>query len=130
MPIIGIDHVQLAMPAGGEELARSFYRDLLGLMEQPKPAHLAKRGGCWFENAFVKIHLGVDPHFVPATKAHPGLLVQELELIAEACRAKGLRTVADEPLAGYERIYVTDPFGNRIELLEKSEEKSEPERLR
>ena len=74
MPIIGLDHVQLAMPAGGEDLARHFYGVVLGLVEQPKPAHLATRGGCWFRNGFVNIHLGVDKEFRPAKKAHPALM--------------------------------------------------------
>ena len=121
MTIIGIDHVQLAMPAGGEDLARGFYRDVLGLAERPKPAPLAVRGGCWFENGSVRIHLGVDADFRPATKAHPALVVADLSTIVAACRARGFRVSADgEPLAGYERVYVEDPFGNRIELMEKT----------
>lgn len=119
MPIIGIDHVQLAMPAGGEDVARHFYRDVLGLPEQPKPPNLAKRGGCWFGNDLVKIHLGVAKEFRPATKAHPGLLVCELQALAQACRAGGFQVVVDEPLEGYDRLYVSDPFGNRIELMER-----------
>src|ERR1700747_2099775 len=79
MSVIGIDHVQLAMPAGQEERARAFYRDVLGVPETPKPADLAKRGGCWFESSHVRIHLGVDQDFRPATKAHPGLLVGDLQ---------------------------------------------------
>ena len=71
MSIRAIDHVQLAMPAGREDDARAFYAGLLGLSEVPKPPHLAARGGCWFETRDVKIHLGVDPDFRPARKAHP-----------------------------------------------------------
>ena len=119
VPIIGIDHVQLAMPAGGEDLARRFYRDVLELTELPKPFNLAKRGGCWFGNDLVKIHLGVDKDFRSATKAHPALLVQGLEAIAQACRAAGFPVVDDEPLEGYDRTYVSDPFGNRIEVMER-----------
>jgi len=119
MPITGIDHVQLAMPAGGEDLARGFYRDVLGLPELPKPPNLAKRGGCWFESDLVKIHLGVDKEFRAATKAHPGLLVDGLQAIVETCRASGCKVVEDEPLDGYDRVYVNDPFGNRLELMER-----------
>lgn len=119
MPIIGIDHVQLAMPAGQEESARHFYRDVLGLFEKPKPADLAKRGGCWFETARVKIHLGVEQHFRPATKAHPGLLVSDLQAIIDRCVQHGFVIHRDAPLEGYERVYVNDPFGNRLELLQK-----------
>jgi catechol 2,3-dioxygenase-like lactoylglutathione lyase family enzyme len=119
MSVIGIDHVQLAMPVGGEAVARGFYRDVLGLPEQPKPPHLAARGGCWFESDLVKIHLGVDEDFRAATKAHPGLLVRELKPIVDACRARGLQVNGDESREGYHRIYVRDPFGNRIELMER-----------
>jgi catechol 2,3-dioxygenase-like lactoylglutathione lyase family enzyme len=117
MSVIGIDHVQLAMPAGGEGAARGFYRDVLGLREQPKPPQLAARGGCWFENDLVKIHLGVDQDFRAATKAHPAFLVRELQPIVDACRARGFQVTSDEPRDGYDRIYVNDPFGNRIELM-------------
>ena len=119
--LTGIHHVQIAMPSGGEDAARGFYRDVLGLVEQPKPPELAKRGGCWFENGAVRIHLGVDEGFTPASKAHPGLLVQRLKPIVEKCRIGGLQVGSTEPLDGYDRIYVTDPFGNRIELLERRE---------
>jgi catechol 2,3-dioxygenase-like lactoylglutathione lyase family enzyme len=118
MSVIGIDHVQLAMPSGGEEQARSFYSYVLGLPETPKPAELATRGGCWFESAHVKIHLGIDPVFKPATKAHAGLLVSDLQRIVERCLELGVN-VLDEPLDGYQRVYVHDPFGNRLELMER-----------
>ena len=120
MPVVGIDHVQLAMPAGGEERARSFYRDVLGLGEQPKPPAIAARAGCWFARGEVQVHLGVDPEFRPAVKAHIGLLVDGLAAIVDACRARGFAVADGEPLAGYVRAYVHDPFGNRIELMERT----------
>ena len=89
MRILGIDHVQLAMPAGGEPAARSFYNGVLGLPEVVKPPLLAKRGGCWFESAAVKIHLGVEGDFRPAHKAHPALLVSALAPLLERCRRAG-----------------------------------------
>src|ERR1700683_66269 len=112
MPVIGVDHVQLAMPAGGEDRARSFYRDLLGVPETPKPADLAARGGCWFESDRVKIHLGIDKAFHPATKAHPGLLVTGLKDIVASCRQRGLEVIEAGPVGGCERVFVNDPFGN------------------
>jgi catechol 2,3-dioxygenase-like lactoylglutathione lyase family enzyme len=118
LPIRTIDHVQLAMPAGKEDEARRFYRDLLGIPEQPKPPNLAKRGGCWFERGALKIHLGVEKDFRPARKAHPALLVDGLPALKRALADAGCRLVDDEPLEGYDRIYVDDPFGNRIELME------------
>jgi catechol 2,3-dioxygenase-like lactoylglutathione lyase family enzyme len=113
-----IEHVQLAMPAGGEDLARNFYATILGICETPKPAHLAKRGGCWFERGDLKIHLGVESGFRPARKAHVALLVADLGELQEKLRASGYPSKEDEPLEGYYRIYVDDPFGNRIELME------------
>ena len=118
MPVERIDHVQLAMPAGGEDRARRFYDGLLGLPEVPKPPHLAARGGCWFEGPATKVHLGVEDEFRPARKAHPALLVRDLGALVEVLRAAGVAVRDDEPLEGYDRVYVDDPFGNRIELLE------------
>jgi len=118
MQILGIEHVQLAMPAGREDEARRFYSGLLGIPETPKPPHLAKRGGAWFESGPLKIHLGVEADFRPARKAHPALLVEGLERLVGALRAAGFSVVDDEPLDGYDRVYVSDPFGNRIELME------------
>ena len=86
MSIYAIDHVQLAMPAGEEEKARAFYTGVLGIEETPKPPHLAKRGGAWFERGNLKIHLGVEKDFRPAKKAHPALLVRNLSEIVERCR--------------------------------------------
>jgi catechol 2,3-dioxygenase-like lactoylglutathione lyase family enzyme len=110
--------VQLAMPVGGEERARKFYHDALGIPEVPKPPYLARRGGCWFEREELKIHLGVDPDFHPARRAHPALLVEGLRGLADALRDRGYDVQEDERLQGYYRIYVQDPFGNRIELME------------
>ena len=89
MPVTRIDHVQLAMPAGREDDARAFYAGLLGIPESPKPAHLAKRGGCWFESGDLKIHLGVEQDFRPAKKAHPALIVDDLGSWVEVLRAAG-----------------------------------------
>ena|SRR6187401_1440849 len=118
MPIIAIDHVQLAMPAGREQEARDFYTGLLGLPEIPKPPELAARGGAWFELATVKLHLGVEKDFRPARKAHPGLLVDNLEALATRLRAAGVTLTADDAVPGVARYFVHDPFGNRIELLQ------------
>ncbi|MEG9883115.1 MAG: glyoxalase [Hyphomicrobiales bacterium] len=81
-----IEHVQLVMPAGGEERARAFYSGVLGLDEVPKPKNLAKRGGCWFERGSVKVHLGVMADFRPAMKAHPAFTVKDLNSDARAAR--------------------------------------------
>ncbi len=118
MRVERIDHVQLAMPAGGEPQARSFYEGLLGIPETPKPTHLATRGGCWFEDGDLKIHLGVEADFLPAKKAHPALLVVDLPALLARLRAAGVDLVDDEVLEGYDRAYAHDPFGNRLELME------------
>ncbi len=118
MPIERVDHVQLAMPVGREGEARRFYAGLLGVTEVPKPPHLAARGGCWFEDDKVKIHLGVEADFRPAKKAHPALLVSDLRSLVTRLQAADVDLVTDEPLDGYDRVYAYDPFGNRLELLE------------
>ena len=118
-----LDHVQLAMPAGQEHLARAFYSDVLGLSEDPKPANLAARGGVWFRGGSARLHLGVEAEFRAARKAHPALLVRGLAALAVKCRDAGFEPVIDEPLPGFERFYVFDPFGNRLELLEPTEER-------
>ena len=113
--ILAIDHIQLAMPRGGEDVARAFYAGALGLSEVPKPAALAVRGGCWFEAGEVRIHLGVEDDFRPARTAHPALRVAGLHRLVESA-ALDIRW-ADE-LAEVARGFVDDPFGNRIELME------------
>ncbi|MBN8485113.1 MAG: glyoxalase [Sphingomonadales bacterium] len=116
--LVALDHVQLAMPAGGEDAARGFYTGLLGLPEVAKPPALAMRGGCWFESAEVKLHLGVEADFRAARKAHPALLVDDLDALAALLTAAGHAVSPDEMLPGTQRCYVDDPFGNRIELIQ------------
>lgn len=118
MHIKQIEHVQLAMPSGKEAEARAFYEGVLGIPEVPKPANLAKRGGCWFVRGTLKVHLGVENDFHPARKAHPAFLVEDLAVLKTLIEAAGYEVQTDEPLEGYNRIYVEDPFGNRIELME------------
>jgi catechol 2,3-dioxygenase-like lactoylglutathione lyase family enzyme len=118
MRIARLEHVQLAMPVEGENRARAFYEGILGIPENPKPANLAKRGGCWFEAGELKIHLGVETDFRPARKAHPALSVEDLHTLIGTLTSSGYSITDDEPLEGYRRIYVDDPFGNRIELME------------
>lgn len=116
--IVAIDHVQLAMPPGGEPRARAFYAGVLGLVEVAKPAHLAVRGGCWFENAAVRVHLGVERAFQPARKAHPAFRVEDLASLLARCREHGADVCDEEQRDGARRAYVDDPFGNRIEVIE------------
>jgi catechol 2,3-dioxygenase-like lactoylglutathione lyase family enzyme len=117
MGVTGLHHVQLAMPAGGEDRARAFYGKALGLDEVDKPLNLRSRGGCWFERGGVRIHLGVEPGFRPARKAHPALEVDDLKGVVARLAKAGYPARTDEPLPGFDRVYVDDPFGNRIELL-------------
>jgi catechol 2,3-dioxygenase-like lactoylglutathione lyase family enzyme len=116
--LTAVDHVQLAMPAGREEDARRFYGGLLGLPERAKPPALAARGGVWFESTTVNIHHGVDADFRPARKAHPALLVRDLRALVTVLKAAGHAVTGDGPVDGRDRVYVDDPFGNRIELIE------------
>lgn len=116
--IIGIDHVQLAMPAGGEAAARGFYAGVLRLSEVPKPAGLAGRGGCWFASAdgSVAVHVGVEDDFRPASKAHPAFVVTDLDAMRVRLADAGAEIVEDEAIE-VRRCYTADPFGNRIELV-------------
>jgi len=116
-PFSAIDHVQLAMPPGGEERARAFYWNLLGMKEVPKPPELAKRGGCWFECGPVRIHLGVEADFRPARKAHPALRCFDYEGLVARLKASGVEVTDDASVAGVRRCHIADPFGNRIELI-------------
>lgn len=119
MSIIGIDHVQLAMPHGGEEQARRFYIGVLGMHELTKPAHLAVSGGCWFAGGSAHVHLGVEEGHRPSRKAHPALLVRDLAALVQRLEMAGVPFTAGKPLGGYIRGDITDPFGNRIELMER-----------
>jgi catechol 2,3-dioxygenase-like lactoylglutathione lyase family enzyme len=106
------------MPAARESEAVAFYEGVLGIPHVPKPAHLAIRGGCWFETGDLKVHLGVDDDFRPARKAHAAFIVDDVRALATAIHAAGYEVIDDEPLEGYDRVYAYDPFGNRIELME------------
>ena len=120
MSILGIDHIQIAIPAGGEGKARTFFINLLGFQEIPKPPELAKRGGAWFEAGSVQLHLGVETDFRPARKAHPAFLVADLDGLIAKVQSAGFETdTTQPPLEGYKRAHIFDPFGNRIELVEK-----------
>jgi catechol 2,3-dioxygenase-like lactoylglutathione lyase family enzyme len=115
--ITGLDHVQLAAPPDCESAARAFYGDLLGLTELPKPLALSGRGGAWFQAGQQGIHIGVESSFAPARKAHPALLVRNLDALAERLTAAGVEVAWDDDLPGYRRFYAHDPWGNRLELL-------------
>lgn len=120
MKILAIDHIQLAMPVGEEGKARAFYGGVLGLTEIDKPEALAKHGGAWFQSAGLVLHMGVEADFHANRKAHPGLLVDDLQAFLEICHACGIETDTTQPaLQGYHRAHVFDPFGNRIELIQK-----------
>ena len=115
--ILGYDHVQVAIPAQSEAEARAFYGGLLGMVEVPKPAALAGRGGCWFTAARAVLHLGVETPFHPARKAHPAFIVDDLDRLAARLVAAGYECVrTDGEIAGVRRFHAFDPFGNRLEF--------------
>lgn len=116
----GLDHVQLAAPEGCEKEARNFYNRLLGWTEIPKPEMLKQRGGVWFECGSHQVHIGVQKAFVPATKAHPAISVQNLDELREYLLQNNTPIIDDEARAdeGVKRFYVNDPFGNRLEFME------------
>jgi len=119
--VLGLDHVQLAMPAGREAEARRFYAGVLGMAEVARPAPLAARGGCWFEAPGTVVHVGVEEPFLPARKAHPAFVVADLEQCRRTMIVAGSPVVADDSLADVRRCYTADPFGNRIELIQQGD---------
>jgi catechol 2,3-dioxygenase-like lactoylglutathione lyase family enzyme len=119
MTVLSIDHVQVAAPRGCEAEARAFYGELLGLQELPKPEPLAARGGCWFRAGEQELHVGVEDPFTPARKAHPGLVVADLEALAAVLGARGIQVAYDDAIPGARRFYTADPFGNRLEFRQR-----------
>lgn len=113
-----LHHVQLAVPPGAEDVCRAFWGEVLGMRELDKPAVLAARGGCWFRGGDLEVHLGVEEPFVPARKAHPGMLVDGLRALAERLVQAGHAVAWDDDFPGHDRFYSADPFGNRLEFLE------------
>ena len=112
-----VDHVQLAMPTGEEARARDFYSGLLEMTEVPKPAELAKRGGCWFQAGTVQLHLGVEKDFRPAKKAHPALRCADYDSLIAKLRSASVEITEANHIPGMRRCHIYDPFGNRIELI-------------
>ena len=120
MPILRLDHVQISAPKGEEAAARRFYGDLLGLTEIPKPHTLQGRGGVWYQVGEHQIHLGMeDPQPNAASRRHVALLVDDLDQFRAHLEAHGVATSEDLPLPGYRRCYARDPFGNRVEFMER-----------
>lgn len=113
-----LDHVQVSCPAGGEEVARAFYRDALGMTELEKPPLLAARGGCWFKDGTAGVHVGIEQDFKPALKAHPALAVDDLDALAESLEIKGYPVTWDnETIPGRRRFHTADGHGNRVEIV-------------
>jgi catechol 2,3-dioxygenase-like lactoylglutathione lyase family enzyme len=120
--IVGINHIQIEAPAGCEEAARTFYGGLLGLEEIEKPENLRHRGGVWFACGSQQIHIGVTNNFEPRRKGHPALEVRHLSAWRLRLTSANVPLSEDEPLSGWSRFYITDPWGNRVELLEREEQ--------
>jgi catechol 2,3-dioxygenase-like lactoylglutathione lyase family enzyme len=114
--VIGFDHVQLAAPRGCEAAARAFYGQLLGMEELLKPEAIRARGGVWFAAGAQELHIGVEEPFSPARKAHPGLVVDDLDAIRARLREAGYEPEDNAAIAGVRRLFVHDPFGNRLEV--------------
>jgi catechol 2,3-dioxygenase-like lactoylglutathione lyase family enzyme len=118
MELRSIDHVQVAGPPGCEPAARSFYGGLLGLREIPKPPALAARGGVWFQLGQQELHVGVEPEFRPALKAHPAFRCADPDALAISLQAQGIPVTWDNGVPGVRRFFTSDPFGNRLEVME------------
>jgi catechol 2,3-dioxygenase-like lactoylglutathione lyase family enzyme len=119
-PLQAIDHVQIAIPVGGEEAAQPFYRDLLGLTQIPKPPAMAARGGAWYRAGHIQVHLGVEADFRANDKAHVAFQVDDVAALATRAQAMGFKMKHDDALKGFTRAFLYDPFGNRIEILRET----------
>lgn len=117
--IVALDHVQIAAPDGCEEEARRFYGELLGLREVPKPEKLAARGGIWFQIGAQQLHIGVEDDFRAARKAHPAFAVNDINALAQRLKEAGVAITWDDAIPDLRRFYIGDPWGNRLELLQK-----------
>lgn len=114
---VRLHHVQVSCPPGGEDAARRFYADVLGIPEVEKPPVLAARGGCWFRGEGVEVHVGVEEGFRPAAKAHPAFLVDDIDRVAVRVEKGGFPLTWDDDFPGYRRFHTADGNGNRVELL-------------
>ena len=114
---LGLHHVQLALPQGGEAACRQFYVEVLGLTEVQKPPVLAARGGLWVRADDLEIHLGVEEDFRPQKKAHPGILVGDIDALARRIESFNLAVEWDDNFPGLRRFYLSDNNGNRLEFL-------------
>lgn len=115
---ISLDHIQLAMPPGEESAARAFWAGIVGLEEIEKPPALKPRGGCWFRLGGAELHLGVEPGFAPAQKAHPGFCTDEIDALARRLANADHQVTWDNAITARKRFFTADPFGNRLEFLE------------
>ena len=112
-----LHHVQVSCPVGGESAARAFYGELLGLTEVAKPPALAARGGVWFRDPGVELHIGVEEPFTPAAKPHPALLVEDVDGVAARLAAAGHDVTWSDDFPAYRRFHTHDGAGNRVEVL-------------
>lgn len=115
----GLHHIQLAIPAGSEDECRAFYLGVLGMTEAQKPPALAARGGLWVRADKLELHLGVEEDFRPARKAHPGILVGDLDALAARLTDHGVEVSWDNNFPGHRRFYTFDNLGNRLEFLQR-----------
>ena len=121
-----LHHAQVAIPPDGEDEARAFWIDLVGFTEVPKPEPMASRGGLWIRHGEAELHLGIEEPFAPARKAHPGLVVEDLDDLEDRLRIAGYEIGPDAPIYGMRRFHTSDPFGNRIEFLGRASDSAPP----
>jgi catechol 2,3-dioxygenase-like lactoylglutathione lyase family enzyme len=117
--ILSVHHAQITIPKGAEDEARSFYCDLLGLEEIPKPESLKGRGGFWLQVGDRQVHIGVEDSVERShSKAHIAYLVDNLENYRTLLQNKNVEILEGIPIPGYSRFEFRDPFGNRVEFLQ------------
>jgi catechol 2,3-dioxygenase-like lactoylglutathione lyase family enzyme len=121
--IVQISHVNITVPEASEEATKSFYKNILGLEEIPKPDKQKKRGGAWFRHGALELHLSIEDAAADnaASRRHVCYVVADIEKAEEHFRAAGVEVIPDNrPVEGWLRFYVRDPGGNRLEIAQRN----------
>lgn len=113
-----LDHIQICIPKGKETEARQFYTGIIGLTEIPKPKELIPNGGLWYQIADTQFHIGTENEN-NKSKQHPAFEITDIQKARTYLENHGIEIREEIQISGQIRFSFRDPFGNRIELLQK-----------
>ncbi|MGZ3775675.1 MAG: glyoxalase superfamily protein [Pseudobdellovibrionaceae bacterium] len=118
--VLSLNHADIIIPRGAEDLAREFYCSFLGFKEIPKPADLQKNGGLWLEISNAQVHLSIQDGFDPSkTKSHLAYEVSDISFLKQELDKRGVKWNDNTSIPGFIRGDIRDPFGNRIEFMQR-----------